>query len=41
LKKFFKKIEKPLDKPHGMWYNISTKGEPINPIKKRRKGKTV
>jgi hypothetical protein len=32
-------LEKPLDKPHGMWYNISTKGEPINPTKNGEKEK--
>jgi hypothetical protein len=25
LKNFSKKFEKPLDKPHGMWYNINVK----------------
>jgi len=27
LKNFSKKFEKPLDKPHGMWYNKSVKRE--------------
>ena len=30
LKNFSKKIEKPLDKPHEMWYNVNVKREEDN-----------